>query len=342
VGDPVQDENEADFLDFDGDGDLDVFVANFSGTNRLYQSALAQGPGSTVGSALFHRTDTAAGGSLATWQELPESGNGGTTLDADTGDLDGDGDDDVVLANDANQQNRYFPNVLGIPDTHAPMFAKVTEVPDRPVGPDAVVHAQVRDNHAYYIIAFFDAQLVYSIDGGPQVQVSMASQGGQQFRGELPGDVPGTFSYRVEVTDLNGNTGTSATYGFVQGDGTWADLGSGLAGVAGIPSLLGSGTLEPGSPGSLTLGDAAPLSTALLFVALSSSPVPFKGGTLAAFPFSATLFFSTDGTGGIPLAWVNWPAGLPTGTTLVFQYAIADVAAVQGASLSNAVQGTTP
>ena len=32
-----------DVGDVDRDSDLDVFVANFSGTNRLYQSGLAQG-----------------------------------------------------------------------------------------------------------------------------------------------------------------------------------------------------------------------------------------------------------------------------------------------------------
>ncbi|MFT7463943.1 MAG: hypothetical protein ACI9EF_002291, partial [Pseudohongiellaceae bacterium] len=82
-GDPSDDENECDFIDFDGDGDLDVFMANFSGTNHLYASGLNQG---LSGTQLYHRTGT---GNYPA-PETPSSGNGGTTLDGECADMDGD------------------------------------------------------------------------------------------------------------------------------------------------------------------------------------------------------------------------------------------------------------
>jgi hypothetical protein len=117
AGDPVVDENEVDFGDYDNDGDLDAFIANFSGTNSLYQSNLAQGG---AGGGLFHRTSVASG--QAPGPELPSNYNGGTSLDGEWGDLDGDGDLDIGLFNDNNQGNWLFRNVLGVPDTHAPAF----------------------------------------------------------------------------------------------------------------------------------------------------------------------------------------------------------------------------
>jgi hypothetical protein len=336
-GDPIVDENECDFLDYDGDGDLDVFMANFSGTNWLYQSGLAQGlePG---GQGLFHRNGTG----LAPWQEVPTTSNGGTTLDADCADMDNDGDEDLLLANDGNQQNRYFENALGVPDTHAPTFFKVTVQADKPTGTPTVVHAQIRDNSGYYLTNFYDAQLIYTLDGGTETGVAMFAQGSMQFRGTIP-DLAGTVAYRVECTDLAGNTGVSSTHVFVAGGvSAWTDLGSGLAGVSGVPSLVGTGTLVPGSAGALTLSNAAPSASALLFVSFASTPTPFKGGTLLTVPVFLSLGVTTNGFGGFTLPWASWPPGLSPGTTLYFQYAVADAAGPLGASLSNAVKGVTP
>ena len=121
----------------------------------------------------------------------------------------------------------------------------------------------------------------------------------------------------------------------------WSDIGSGLAGVNGIPALAGTGALVAGCAGSLSLTSAKPSAPALLFAALSSSPVPFKGGVLAAFPFFLTVPLATNGTGALLLPF-TWPSGVPSGISLVLQYAVKDAAAVQGVSLSNAVQGVTP
>lgn len=338
--DPNMDEEGGDVLDYDGDGDLDVMMANFSGTNWLYQSALAQGF-SPLSQGLYHRTGVAAGQAPA--PEMP-TGNPGalTTLDIDTGDVDGDGDDDAFVANDGNQQNYLYTNALGVPDTHAPTFHAVTDQPDLASAAPVVIHAAVRDNHAWYVVARHDTRLVWSVDGGPETSQPMFSQGGQQFRGVIPA-VSGTVSYRVECADRAGNTGVSATQAYVAGPGSpWTDLGFALPGAGGAPELAGSGTLVAGSAGALTLSDAAPLAPALLFLSLGSTPVPFKGGTLAAFPPLLQLPLGTDAGGALSLPWAAWPAGIAPGTALVFQCAVQDAGAVQGVALSNALQALTP
>jgi len=123
---------------------------------------------------------------------------------------------------------------------------------------------------------------------------------------------------------------------------TWVDLGHGLAGVSGVPRLQGSGTLQPFSSGSLDLSDAAPLAYSALFVSLSSSPVPFKGGTLVTFPPNLQFTLFTDAFGLLTIGSASWPDFFPSTLEIFFQVAILDAAAPQGVALSNALVGTVP
>ncbi len=123
------------------------------------------------------------------------------------------------------------------------------------------------------------------------------------------------------------------------GGSAFSDFGFAHAGSAGLPVLVGAGTLVPGFDLSVSLSSAAPSASALLLVAFGSTPVPFKGGTLAAFPFALALSLGTDAGGGFAVPFV-WPEGIPAGTELVLQTAIADPGASKGVALSNAVLGT--
>jgi hypothetical protein len=341
VGDPQIDENEIDFGDYDNDGDLDAFVANFAGENYLYQSGLAQGLDPET-QGLYHRTG--GGGSLAAaFLELPGNFNGGTSLDGEWADLDNDGDLEILLGNDSNQGNWMFRNILGVPDTHAPAFYKVTVQGNKANGTDTVIHAAIRDNGpGEYLTNDFTWRLVYTVDGGSPVTVPLVGQSGSQARGVIPAQTEATVAYHVEVTDLAGNTGISGTTSFVQGNGVWTDLGQALAGVSGPPSLLGTGTLQPLSAGTLKLSSAAPGAFTTLFIALdTSTPTAFKCGMLVPVPVTTSIPLFTNGSGQINLAWASWPPVL-SGSTLYFQYAIADAAAVCGVALSNALQGDSP
>jgi hypothetical protein len=341
-GDTNQDEAESDFFDYDGDGDLDVFLANFSGTNRIFVSGLAQGLSQAQG--LYHRSGTLSGGSLAPWDETPTTDNGGSTLDGEAADMDGDGDPDLLLINENNGPGKYWVNALGVPDTHAPGVELLTSQGDKADGSDTPIRAQLRDNAPFYLFPFYDVDLVWSLDGGLEARVPMSPQGGQQFQAVIPGGVHGTVSYRVEGADDAGNAFVSASTSYVQtssGVVLLQVVGEGTAGVAGVPDLELRGPFTGGSDVDLVLCDAAPSALCLLLFSISSTPLPFKGGLLHTVPVEAEVFLTTDAGGQV---WLDatWPGGIPAGAQLWQQMAIADTSATGGASLSNAVLLTTP
>jgi hypothetical protein len=104
---------------------------------------------------------------------------------------------------------------------------------------------------------------------------------------------------------------------------------------------VGLGLLSAGSTDAINLSAAAAGAAAGLFLAFSSTPVPFKGGTLQAFPFVGPLLAVTDAAGAISLPFVV-PAGMPAGTELWLQWGVQDAGAVHGVALSNAIEGLVP
>ncbi|HEX5010547.1 MAG TPA: FG-GAP repeat protein [Planctomycetota bacterium] len=119
-------------------------------------------------------------------------------------------------------------------------------------------------------------------------------------------------------------------------------LGGGLPGVSGVPLLNGTGTLDAGSAGSLTLANAAPFTLTMLFVSLTDTPTPFKGGTLSTVPIAFQLPVGTFFTGSWTLPWSAWPSGVPSGTLLYFQVGVSDAGAVKGVAISNLLKATQP
>ena len=201
LGNSSTDDNEGDFLDYDLDGDLDLFVANFQGQDRLYRNE-------NNGGATFSLVDVTSGNIPPYVSFSP------TSLDADCCDVDNDGDYDVLVAADNGDRNVLLTNntdpVSGM-DNHAPYIPNVEQAPDRLPGPiPTVIRAQVYDNAPYYITWYNDVEIRYTVDGGPQQVVPMVSSGGQIFRGELPGNLDGTVCYMIAATDQYGQTGVSS------------------------------------------------------------------------------------------------------------------------------------
>ncbi|MBK7641575.1 MAG: VCBS repeat-containing protein [Planctomycetes bacterium] len=215
------DDNEGDYFDYDNDGDLDLFVANFSGQDRVYQN-------NGTGTYTY----------MATGTVIPADGT--TSLDADTCDVDEDGDEDVFVANDANQAEWYLQNTTTANDTFAPYLPRLEQAPNRVAGAaPTVVRFWVGDNHAYYIIPYYSASVDVSVNGGPVTTYPARTMWGQQFRCEIPGNLVGSVSYTAHCTDRYGNTGTSGSHGYTATAGGSSPMTSycnpGVSGVNACP-----------------------------------------------------------------------------------------------------------
>lgn len=146
---------------------------------------------------------------------------------------------------------------------------------------------------------------------------------------------------RFDILGANLGSLTLADEVILHGN-AWDDLGGADAGTNGDPVLGAWGPLTPGSLNLVGISNGLPFANAALFLSLADPvlPVPFKGGTLQAFPFLAMVMLSTDGVGGLTLP-LNWPTGLPANVAITIQGALQDAGASAGVSLTNAVRGTS-
>ena len=126
--------------------------------------------------------------------------------------------------------------------------------------------------------------------------------------------------------------------GTVTAHATWFDRGNALAGVSGLPSLVGTGSLVAGDSVTLTLSNANPSTLAALFVGFSGLNAPFNGGILVPSIDALLLGLPTNAAGQLVLTDV-WPAGVPADTSVYFQFWISDAAGVAGFSATNGLEG---
>lgn len=119
----------------------------------------------------------------------------------------------------------------------------------------------------------------------------------------------------------------------------FVDLGGALAGAGGAPRLLGGGSLVGNEPAGIFLQQAAPASTAALFLSTQSIPVALLGGVLVPNPPIGPIVLSTGAGGGFGLV-APLPVGLPAGVAIYLQCLIVDAGAPAGVAFSNALRGT--
>ncbi len=133
------------------------------------------------------------------------------------------------------------------------------------------------------------------------------------------------------------------TFTFTRTDtpGVFTEIGPGLAGTHGVPTLSGTGTLVALAPFTLDLSGALENSSTALVVGFSVASVPFKGGTLVPVPDLVLAGLPTDGSGALSLP-AALPAGVPAGVSLVFQSWTTDGAAVKGLSATQGLCAVTP
>ena len=160
---------------------------------------------------------------------------------------------------------------------------------------------------------------------------------------------PGQSGEGLEITSnialAPGSTGFSPADTMIEIDldgpaciGSSWSVGPGLAGTGGlVPELGVLGCPSVGELFALDVDDAAPGAPGLLLVGLSTTPLPFAGGTLYPIPLLTSTAIAADGAGGLllPLSFAN-PASAGLGFTV--QAAFIDLGAPQWLSLTNGLR----
>jgi hypothetical protein len=90
----------------------------------------------------------------------------------------------------------------------------------------------------------------------------------------------------------------------------------------------------------LNVTQAAPSELAFVWFSFSSTPAPFLGGTLHAFPISVQLIAFTSAAGKLG-GTATFP-GAPSGTQIWAQVGVSDASTTDGGSLSNGMVGLVP
>lgn len=174
----------------------------------------------------------------------------------------------------------------------------------------------------------FDALVLLDACGGAVLDCSPASAAGLEF------EVPAGESRLLRVA-----TGSGGQIELNLSTRRWTDLGGGSA--VGGPVLTGVGELTPGSDASIFLDGAPFPQPALAWISLAPTPFPALGGTVWAHPFINQFLFFSGGPGTLEVM-TSWPAGIPSGTNIVFQFVCQEPAVPAGLVLSNGLLAVTP
>jgi hypothetical protein len=294
-----QDDNEADFVDYDNDGDMDVFVAGFRGLNRLYRNNYAGGGPGTYSYTLL----TAAASGL----NVNEA-----SLDFDGADLDGDGDYDGISSEDANASESYYINTTNVADTHAPYIPNVEALGNATAtAAPRIMRAQVYDNAAYYVTWYNPTFTTVSVDGIKLPDLTPISSQGQIFRQVFPGNLFGAVQYGIRSSDEHGNTGVSANQNFTSSHAAFSSsFGTGSVGTIGTP-IVKALSVPFGNTTLWVAGTGAPAGT-LSWIGVTDTAIPTLNlpGLCNVNVAGTVLSF----TGGLTDATGSRAVGLPIPT----------------------------
>ncbi|MHC4844571.1 MAG: FG-GAP repeat domain-containing protein [Planctomycetota bacterium] len=331
----------------DGDGDIDLFVTNHDGV--LGGSGTANFLYTNDGTGVFTR--------------VVDATNDATTdvhnsLGCAFGDFNNDGDLDLYVANDEGEKNNFYTNdgtgkftaiVVGplVEDMGNSISARFFDIDGR-FKEDLFVANRITG------VAPIESNGLY-MNNGRGGGFGMSEQGFGPLE-PMVGELGDTYGFAFG--DLDGDSLVDiaeANFGSVnriyrnlgrQWDAINSDPGmtqdTWIRGSNGRPILGGSGTLEGGTPVSLGITDGPSSGFANIYVGLSTSFAPFKGGIFVPAPDFAIAGFPLDlgGDGTLP----GVMPGLPPGLTFFTQAWMPDPAAVTGlgATATNGLSLTTP
>ena len=222
-----------------------------------------------------------------------------------------------------------------------------------PVGDDDN-HPALRLQDAPYLtqqgLHAFASDDVYSVGGGVYHWDGTSWSWVEDF-GELQGEHGGVSLTAVDaVSDCElWTAGREVSAGQIvpftarHGDAepVWTDLGGGTPGISGIPTLTGTGDLTGGSTAALSLVNAPPHGLLLAWISFSSFPFSPFGGTIHANPHAIEFMALSDASGEYSVS-TAWPTGVPSGTSVWFQFLLGDSSVPWGITLSNGLLASTP
>ncbi|MBL8696158.1 MAG: VCBS repeat-containing protein [Planctomycetes bacterium] len=291
-------DNEVDLLDFDHDGDLDVFVSAFSSTDRFYKNQFLE---------------------LASVALVPASaasGAGTLSLAADMGDIDNDGDTDILSAQRGTASEVLLVNGIGAPDPIAPRIPLLRALSDGPaqVAPRRVL-VRAFDNAAHETFKTATGTVNFSVNGDSRSAV-LSYSGGDTWRGEIPGYLHGSISYQVIITDRAGNVGSSASATLSVSSVGLASVGLGVPGCAGAHMISAASSPAIGNPEfEVRVTACPPSSTQLMLVSSEAGTgldelgigIPMHVSLFAPELYAFDLPVNGSGVGALSIAIPNVP-----------------------------------
>jgi len=161
--------------------------------------------------------------------------------------------------------------------------------------------------------------------------------------GDLALDPDGTsLAFRGSVTSIPAHSYDDALQLYTLPLAPWVSVGRGVPPSAGpAPRLVGSGSLLPASPATISVRDGLPGGSATLVLGLGIADAALLGGVLWPSPTLIVPGLPLDGDGSHSIEF-NWPTGMPAGVALQWQAWLPDAAGPAGFSATNGLTSTTP
>jgi FG-GAP repeat len=135
--------------------------------------------------------------------------------------------------------------------------------------------------------------------------------------------------------------GSGAVLDFALTAQPWSIVGTGIAGSVGVPGLFGIGVPVPGADVALAINNGLPSTPLTLVIGDALLAAPLLDGTLYPQPDVLLGGLLTSAAGAASLSG-PWPAGIPPGSTLVFQVWLPDVSVPLGWTASAGIQLLVP
>lgn len=310
--------------DLDGDGDLEIALAN---SNDL-QNFVYINQGGTQGGVE---------GSFAAMAADPIATETNNTYGVSMVDFDGDGDLDFFCCNRNGQLNTLYAN-----DGSGSFSLASTQHPAQDGGDS--YHAAWGDFEGDGDIDLFvanrnEANFLYMNDGTTlqRVTVSPVVSDGGDSRHATVGDLnlDGVMSLVVA------NTSGEDNFVYDNMASPWTDLGLAYQPIPNTsePRLSGSGTLKPNTLVTLHTQDAPSNGLVTLVVGLTRIDMPFRGGVLVPAPDVVLSGLNSDSEGTLEVLF-SMPLGVPAGTDIYLQGWAVEALSPTGLVSTNGLQAT--